>query len=146
MAENFYTPFLDGLMDGAFNFGTIDVSAVIVSTTTGGTLAADFPFNAADEFFSSCNTLAIVAGPVALTTVVQSNGTVSADSIITFPTIAATAPQTGQAVVFFENTGTASTSRLIGHNTSYTNLPVAPNGEDITITLSSYLLRTTYTP
>ena len=146
MAENFYTPFLDALMNGEFNFGTADVSAIIVSTTSGGTLAADFPFNAAHEFISSCNTLAIVAGPVALTGVVQANGTVSADSIITFPTVAATAPQTGQAVVYFENTGTAATSRLIGHNTDYTNLPVAPNGEDITIALSSHLMRVTYTP
>lgn len=43
---------------------------------------------------------------------------------------------TVEALVIYQDTGTASTSRLIAYLDTVTNLPIVPNGTDVTITWS----------
>lgn len=42
-----------------------------------------------------------------------------------------------EALILFQDTGTASTSRLIAYIDSATGLPILPNGGDITVAFSS---------
>jgi hypothetical protein len=48
-------------------------------------------------------------------------------------TLSAVTGDPSEALVIYQHTGTESTSRLIGYIDSATNLPVTPNGGDITI-------------
>lgn len=48
-------------------------------------------------------------------------------------TLSAVTGDPSEAIVIYQHTGTESTSHLIGYIDSATNLPVTPNGGDITI-------------
>jgi hypothetical protein len=85
-----------------------------------------------DQFYSIISGGAIVAGPVTLTSVTGSGGTLSAANTI-FSSVTGTA---ASQVVLFKNTGTGSTSPLIGNINVATGLPVTPNGGNITVAWS----------
>lgn len=117
------------------------VKAILVSTTTGGA-NSNYVFSAADRFLSAVPSGAILGSAVAFSTKSALNGAFLAASIVFAAVPAGTginAAQTGQAIIYYIDTGNAATSVLIGYKDTGTGLPVTPDGADITVAFSSYV-------
>jgi len=114
--------FLEGSIAGLSD--TIAVSLLSSSYT---------PNLSTDEYYSIISSGAVVAGPVSLSSVTGSGGTLSAANT-SFSSV--TGSQINYIVVF-KNTGTGSTSRLICLFDTATGLPATPNGGTITVAWSS---------
>jgi hypothetical protein len=127
MANSMY-----GLGREAFLEGAIDaVTATLALSlfTTGYT-----PNLTTDQFYSTpVGAVSPTAGPVTLTSVTGSLGTLSAANL-TFTSVTGSA---SAYLVLFKNTGTNSTSPLIGLIDTATGLPVTPNGGNITVAWAS---------
>jgi len=112
----------------------------LVSTTTGVT---NYVYLATHQFFSSVPAASILAPGVALTGKAAANGALTASSVV-LPSVpaptGANAAATGQALVFYNDTGTAATSQLVAYMDTETGLPVTPNGANITINFSGAVL------
>ena len=66
-----------------------------------------------------------------LATKTYTNGVLDADDVV----YTAVSGASAEAIVLYIDTGVAGTSRLIAFiDTGYTNLPVTPNGGNITVT------------
>lgn len=89
-------------------------------------------FNAAHEFYSDLSS-AVVGTPVTLASKTFTSGVFdAADSTFT-----AVTGNVCEALILYKDTGTASTSPLIGFIDTGTNLPVTPVGSDIDVTWPS---------
>jgi hypothetical protein len=87
-----------------------------------------------DQYYSTpVGAVSPTAGPVTLTSVTGSLGTLSAANL-TFTSVSGSA---SAYLVLFKNTGTNSTSPLIGIIDTATGLPVTPNGGNITVAWAS---------
>lgn len=87
-----------------------------------------------DQFYSTpVGAVSPTAGPVTLTSVTGALGTLSAANV-TFTSVSGSA---SAFLVLFKNTGTNSTSPLIGLIDTATGLPVTPNGGNITVAWAS---------
>jgi hypothetical protein len=117
------------------------LKAALISTTTG---AANYTYSATDQFFSAVPSGAIVAPGVALSgkaaAVSGSNGVLTAAPLV-WPAVSQVASQTGQAIILYNDTGTAGTSLLIAYMDTETGLPVTPNGADITFAISASVIQ-----
>jgi hypothetical protein len=124
MANAFYTPGLEGILDR-----TIDVTAgtIKAALTRGGT------FSAAHKFLSEVSGLSVVA-QAALGGKTYTGGVLDAGDV-TFTAVAAGAAC--NAVIIYNDTGTPSTSRLIAWIDTGTGLPVTPTGGDILVSWDS---------
>ena len=89
-----------------------------------------YTYNSADQFYSALSS-AVVGTPQTIGSKTFTNGVFDgADATFT-----AVTGNSVEALGFYVDTGTASTSPLIAFiDTSVTGLPVTPNGGDITIT------------
>ena len=125
MANAVYPNFKEALLDGSANTdmsgGT--VKAALVDTGT-------YTYSASHTFYSSLS--GVVGTDVTLGTKTFTDGAFdSAD-----PTWSSVSGNTVEAIVIYIDTGSAATSRLIAYiDTGVTNLPVTPNGGDITYTV-----------
>lgn len=120
-----------GLAKQAFGSGNIDwindnVKAVLVDTAS---YTANFT---TDEFLDDIPAGARKGTTAALTGKATTLGALIASSA-TWTAVAAGSAI--EAVVFFIDTGTESTSRLIGYYDTATGLPITPNGQDIALVL-----------
>ena len=116
------------------------LKAALISTTTGTT---NYTYSATDQFFSAIPSGAIVAAGVALSgkaVAVSGTSAVLTASAVVWPSVVQSGSQTGQAIVFYNDTGTASTSQLVGYMDTETGLPVTPNGANITLNFSSNVI------
>jgi hypothetical protein len=87
-----------------------------------------------DQYYSTpYGAVTPTAGPVSLTTVTGALGTLSAANT-TFTSVSGSA---SAYLVLFKNTGTNSTSPLVGLIDTATGLPVTPNGGNITVAWAS---------
>jgi hypothetical protein len=96
----------------------------------------DTPVLATDDFYNDINTALVGALSSALAS--KTIGTVAAgvfdaDNV----TFTAVSGNSAESIVVLKDTGTASTSDLLGFWDTATGLPVTPNGGDITITWSA---------
>lgn len=123
----------------AFAKGQIDLltgstlKAMLVSTTTGAGSPQNYTYNSADEFITAVPAGARLTAGVALSGKAVAAGALTAASVL-FPAVTQPAAQTGQKIVIYNDTGTPATSRLVALIDTLTNLPVTPNGADISIT------------
>jgi hypothetical protein len=126
MANSLYAlgreAFLEGLIAALSD--TLALSLVTTSYT---------PNLATDEFYSAISGGAVTAGPVTLTSVTGSAGTLSAANV----SFSSVSGSTSSYLVLFKNTGTGSTSRLIGLIDTASGLPVTPNGGTIVVAWAS---------
>ena len=120
MASALYPKFLEALLTGAVgDLTTANVKAVLID-------AADEVYNAADQFYSDITAAGIVGTPTALTGKTVTNGVFDAADT----TITAVTGDPTEAVLLFVDTGTPTTSRLIGmFDGTFT-----PNGSNCLIT------------
>lgn len=102
--------------------GTVKVALVDTGTYT---------YSASHQFYSSVS--GVAGTPVALGTKTYVNGVLGAANS-TF-TAVSNGSVTCEALIFYIDTGTAATSPLVAYmDTGITNMPVTPNGGDITVT------------
>jgi len=123
MANALYPKWKEALVQASANSAlTGTVKAALVDTGT-------YTYSAAHQFFSDLS--GVVGTPQAIGTHTYTNGTFdAADATFTAVTGASV-----EALVLYIDTGTTTTSRLVGYlDTGQTGLPVTPNGGDITIT------------
>lgn len=123
MANALYPKWKEAIAQATANSsltGTVKVALVDTGTYT---------YSAAHEFYSSVS--GVVGTPQTLGSKTYTNGVFDAADI----TYTAVSGATVEALVIYIDTGTAGTSRLVAYiDTGVTNLPVTPNGGDITVT------------
>lgn len=123
MANALYDKGREGFLDGSIDWDTDNIKAVLVDT---GTYTVNL---ATHTFLSDITSGARIATSGNLTTKTVTAGVADADDI-TFPSVTGVS---GEALVLYKDTGTASTSRLIAYIDTATGLPTLPNGGDITV-------------
>lgn len=107
---------------GTFLTGTLKVALVDTGTYT---------YSATHQFFSSVT--GVAGTPVALGSKTYTNGVLdAADSTFT---AVSNGLVSCEALVFYIDSGSAATSPLVAYmDTGITNMPVTPNGGDISVT------------
>lgn len=120
MANILYPNGKENLLNGEIDLVDDTIKVAMIDTDT-------YTYSATHEFYSDLS--GIVDTPVALTTKSTTDGVFDADDA-TFTSVTG---NTVEALVIYKDTGTPSTSPLIVYIDSGTNLPVTPNGGDITV-------------
>jgi hypothetical protein len=127
MANAIYPKYKEAILQSAANSnmssGTVKVALVDTGTYT---------YSSAHEFYSSVS--GVVGTPQTIGSKTLTNGVFDGADV----TFTAVSGASCEALVIYIDTGTAGTSRLIAFiDTGVTNLPVTPNGGDISITWSA---------
>jgi hypothetical protein len=124
MPNAIYPKYKEAIINGSTNTSlTGTVRAALVDTAT-------YTYSAAHEFLTS---LTGVVGTAQIIGATKSytNGVFDGADV----TYTAVTGASAEAIVIYIDTGTAGTSRLVAFiDTGVTNLPVNPNGGDITVT------------
>jgi len=128
MANAIYPKYKEAMMNGLTNIDLVggNVKAALYDT---GTRA----YTSTDQFYSDISA-AVVGTPVAISaTKSVTNGVFNTTTNTT--TFTAVSGNSAEAIVLYIDTGTTTTSRLVCFlDTNVTNLPVTPNGGNITVT------------
>ena len=124
MANAIYPKYKEAILQSAANSnmssGTVKVALVDTGTYT---------YSSAHEFYSSVS--GVVGTPQTIGSKTLTNGVFDGADV----TFTAVSGASCEALVIYIDTGVAGTSRLIAFiDTGVTNLPVTPNGGDISIT------------
>ncbi len=123
MSNALYEKGREGFLAGEIDWDTDVIKAVLID-------AADYTVNlAAHQFLSDIPLAARVATSAALTGKTVDNGVADAADLV-FPTVNG---DHVEALVIYQDTGTAGTSRLIAYIDTAAGLPVTPNGGDINV-------------
>lgn len=123
MANALYAKGRQGFLEGAVAWLTDNIKVLLVD-------AADYTVNlATDDFKDDIAGAAIVATSGNLASKTSTDGVADAADF----TFTAVTGDPSEALVIFKDTGTASTSRLLAYIDTATNLPITPNGGDITV-------------
>lgn len=127
MATALYDKAREAFANGDIDWVSDDIRAILVD-------AADYTVNfTTHDFLDDVPSGARVATSAALTGKSSTNG-VCDHATGTWSSV--TGDQS-EAVVYYQHTGTESTSRLIAYVDNFTGLPVTPNGQNITFTPST---------
>jgi hypothetical protein len=127
MANALYDNGRESFLRGEISWNTDDIKAILVDTALY-TVNLD-----TDQFLDDIPGGAIVATSANLASKTTTDGVADAADV-TFPTVSGA---TVEAVVLYQDTGVAATSRLIAYIDTATGLPVTPNGGDITVQWSA---------
>lgn len=123
MANGLYAKAKEGLLNGTINWATGNIKAVLVDTGTYS------PSLSTNQYLSDITSGARIATSANLTSKTVTGGVADAADVV----FSAVSGATVEAVVLYQDTGTASTSSLIAFIDTGTGLPITPNGGDITI-------------
>ncbi len=124
MANAIYPTFKEALLEGNTNLNLLDGPVRVSLVDTGL-----YTYAGTHEFLT--DTAGLVANSTALTAQSCISGTFDAAD----KTLTAVSGNTVEALIFWLDTGTPSTSRVVAYlDTNITGLPVTPNGGDITLT------------
>lgn len=125
MANAIYPKYKEAILGAATNTNLLTGTVKTALVDTGV-----YTYNAAHEFLTSLTGVVGTAGTIGATKSVT-NGLFDGGDV----TYTAVTGNTAEALVIYIDTGTAGTSRLVAYlDTGVTNLPVTPNGGDITVT------------
>lgn len=123
MANALYNFAKESFITGSINLSTDDIRVILVDT-------ADYTVNlATDQDLVDVPGAARVAVSDALASKTVADGVFDAADKV----LSAVTGDPSEALVIYKHTGTEATSLLIAYIDSGTNLPVTPNGGDITI-------------
>lgn len=126
MANAIYPKWKEAIIQASTNSAlTGTVKCALVDTGT-------YTYSAAHDFYDDVT--GVVGTPQTLAgTKSYTNGKFSVTGSLTYTAVTGASVE---ALIFYIDTGSAATSRLVAYvDTSQTNLPVTPNGGDIVITL-----------
>lgn len=121
MASGLYTKGKEALLNGTINLESDTIKVAMVDT---GTYTVDLANHA---FYNDVS--GVVGTPQTLGSKTFTNGVFDAADV----TFTAVTGNSVEALVIYEDTGSSATSSLLVYIDSGTNLPVTPNGGDITI-------------
>jgi hypothetical protein len=124
-----YPKALQQMLSLLLNGTTVKMLAV---NTVGGTT---YTYSTAHTFVSDVTAGAIVARSAALTSLTFTDGTFDAADLA-----AAWASLTGvqfEAVIFYIDTGSDATSRILAYFDTATGLPLTPNGNNVDATFNA---------
>lgn len=124
MANSLFDTARRRFLEGAFNWNTQTIKAVLVDT---GVYTVNL---SAHEYLSDIGTTARIATSGAFTSKTTTGGAADAADV----TFSAVTGNSIEAVVLYQDTGTDSTSPLIAYLDTGTGLPITPNGGDIIVT------------
>jgi hypothetical protein len=130
MANKFYPLGLQHFAQGDIAFLTDTIKVALV--------AQPYTFSATDQFVSN-----LTAGSPAISQIVARSGAVTGKSAAAgvlsgnVPNLTAVSGAPVYYVVLYKDTGSDATSPLIVYYDTGTNLPLTPNGGDISATFSS---------
>lgn len=120
MANVLYPIGKKALLDADIDLLVDTIKVALVDTGT-------YTYNAAHDFYNDVS--GVVGTPATLASKTTTSGTFDAADT----TFSAVSGSTVEALIIYKDTGTPSTSPLIAYIDTGTNLPVTPNGGDITI-------------
>lgn len=129
MANNVYPKALEQML--SLMLSAASVKMLAVNTVTGTVYA----YNAAHVFVSDVTAGAIVGRSAALTGLTFTNGTFDAADLA-----AAWASLSGvqfEAVVFYIDTGSDATSRILAYFDTATGLPLTPTGNNVDVVFNA---------
>lgn len=122
MANAIYPKWKEAIVQASANSslgGTVKVALVDTGTYT---------YSSSHEFYSSVS--GVVGTPATLGTKTFTNGVFDAADV----TYTGVSGSSAEALIIYIDTGSSATSRLVAYlDTGWTNLPVTPNGGDITL-------------
>ena len=122
MSNAIYPKAKETLLQAGINMSSATIKVALVDTGT-------YTYSAAHQFLTSLT--GVVGTAQTLGTKTFTNGVFDAADV----TFSGVTGASAEALVIYRDTGSAATSDLIAYiDTGYTNLPVTPNGGDITIT------------
>lgn len=122
MANALYPLAKQEALKGNLNLSTGTVKVALVDTGT-------YTYSAAHQYYSSVT--GVVGTPQTINTKTFTNGVFDGDDV----TFTAVTGNTVEALILYIDTGSAATSQLIAYlDTGITNMPVSPNGGNISIT------------
>lgn len=123
MANALFPTYKQLILGAGLNLTTLNLKVVLVDTGA-------YTYSAAHDFLDDIAVGARIATSGNLASKTVTNGTFDAADI----TITAVSGTTVEALVIYNDTGTAATSNLIAYmDTGVTGLPFTPNGGDVTI-------------
>lgn len=123
MANALYDAGREAFLDGTISWSSDDIKVVLVD-------AADYTVNLATHTaLSDIPAAGRVATSANLTSKTVTAGVADAADV----TLSAVSGDESEALVIYKDSGVESTSTLIAYIDTATNLPVTPNGGDITI-------------
>jgi hypothetical protein len=124
MANAIYPKYKEAILQSAANSNMSSGTVKVALVDTGA-----YTYSAAHEFYSSVS--GVVGTPQTIGGKTLTNGVFDGADV----TFTAVSGASCEALVIYIDTGVAGTSRLIAFiDTGVTNLPVTPNGGDISIT------------
>lgn len=123
MSNAIYPKAKEQLLQAGINMSSATIKVALLDTGTVG-------YNSAHDFYDDISA-GVVGTPQTLASKTFTNGVFDAADV----TFTGVSGSSAEALVIYRDTGTPSTSNLIAFlDTGYTNLPVTPNGGDITVT------------
>ena len=124
MANAIYPKYKEALLDGASGVDLNDGSVKVALVDTG-----TYTYSSSHEFYDDLS--GVVGTPQIIANTTVTNGVFNGDDV-SFTSVTGNSVE---ALVFFLDTGSAGTSRLVAYvDSGQTGLPVTPNGGDIGIT------------
>lgn len=126
MANALYAKFKEALLGGGLNLPSDSIKVV-------GVTASYTPNMATDQYLTALGANTVGTAQT-LTSKTVTGGTFDCANPV-FPAVASGPAM--QALVYYKDTGTASTSPLIAYVDTGTNLPITPNGGDIDVTINA---------
>lgn len=122
MANAIYPLYKQALLDASTDVDINDGTVKVALSTAA--------YNSAHQYYSSVSA-STVGTPQTINNTTVTNGLFDGDDV----TYTAVTGSTVTALIIYIDTGNTATSRLVAFfDTSVTNLPVTPNGGNITIT------------
>lgn len=132
MSNAFYPSASQAFLEADIDMSADTIRAVLVDT-------ALYSYSAADIFLSAIPVGARVATSIPFTGKTTLLGVFNAASGASFPAFLGA---TVEAIVVYQDTGVAGTSRLIAYwDTGVTGLPLTPDGSPAVITWTPYIFR-----
>lgn len=125
MANALYDKGREGFLDGSIDWDTDNIKVCLVDT---GTYTVNL---ATHEDLADVTGIVATSGNLSSKTVTAG---VADAADVTFPAVSGSSVE---ALIIYQDTGVAATSRLIAYIDTGTGLPVTPNGGDITIQWSN---------
>lgn len=136
MANSFFNSYLNGILGAAATYIDLDANTIKMYLHDNG--AGGTPAPSTNDFY---NDLSAGLVGTAYTLANKTVGVVAAgvfdNTVDPAPAFTAVSGATVEALVFFKDTGTPSTSDLICFFDTATGLPLTPNGGDVNVTFNA---------
>lgn len=124
MANALYDLGREGFLNADIDWSADNIRIILID-------AADYTVNlATHDFLDDVPAGARVATSGNLASKTSTAGVADAADV----TLSAVTGDPSEAIIIYQHTGTEATSRLIAYIDTATNLPITPNGGDITVT------------